>query len=128
MGMLDVSTGFSTVSCYKCGMVFALPTSFFQRRKEDEGDFYCPSGHKQYFPAASLEARLKAQLERDQKAHGRTRKMLEQERRSHSSTKGQLTKSKKKIARVKNGVCPCCNRSFVNLRRHMGSKHPDFKA
>lgn len=23
------------------------------------------------------------------------------------------------------GVCPCCNRSFVQLARHMKTKHPD---
>jgi hypothetical protein len=25
-------------------------------------------------------------------------------------------------------VCPCCNRSFQNLRRHMATKHPEFNA
>lgn len=24
------------------------------------------------------------------------------------------------------GVCPCCNRSFTNVRRHMTSQHPDY--
>ncbi|WP_165394478.1 helix-turn-helix domain-containing protein [Pseudoxanthomonas winnipegensis] len=28
--------------------------------------------------------------------------------------------------RVMNGVCPCCNRTFENLRRHMHDKHPEF--
>lgn len=22
--------------------------------------------------------------------------------------------------------CPCCNRTFQNLQRHMTSKHPDY--
>ena len=25
-----------------------------------------------------------------------------------------------------NGVCPCCNRSFENLRNHMHTQHPDY--
>lgn len=29
------------------------------------------------------------------------------------------------IDRVGKGVCPCCKRSFTNLRRHMTTKHPD---
>ena len=28
--------------------------------------------------------------------------------------------------RVGKGVCPCCNRSFANLKRHMASQHPEF--
>jgi hypothetical protein len=28
--------------------------------------------------------------------------------------------------RIGNGVCPCCNRSFTNLRRHMTTKHPEY--
>jgi hypothetical protein len=30
--------------------------------------------------------------------------------------------------RVGNGVCPCCSRSFTNLKRHIRSKHPDYPA
>lgn len=43
--------------------------------------------------------------------------------RALRATKGRLTKTKKRIA---NGVCPCCNRHFVNLERHMTGKHPDY--
>ena len=39
------------------------------------------------------------------------------------AAKGQISKLKK---RASAGVCPCCNRSFQNLRRHMGNKHPEF--
>jgi hypothetical protein len=28
--------------------------------------------------------------------------------------------------RIQSGVCPCCNRTFENLGRHMKSKHPAF--
>jgi hypothetical protein len=28
---------------------------------------------------------------------------------------------------VANGVCPCCNRTFQNLARHMAGKHPDYE-
>lgn len=40
-----------------------------------------------------------------------------------SYARGQLTKLKR---RVSNGVCPCCNRSFADLHRHMTEKHPDY--
>jgi hypothetical protein len=28
--------------------------------------------------------------------------------------------------RIKHGVCPCCNRTFLNLQRHMTTQHPSF--
>lgn len=41
-----------------------------------------------------------------------------------TTTKGQLTKTKKRLA---GGVCPCCNRSFVSLAKHMANQHPDYQ-
>ncbi|MEG3193744.1 helix-turn-helix transcriptional regulator, partial [Lysobacter sp. D1-1-M9] len=39
----------------------------------------------------------------------------------------QVAKAHRKMRRrVMNGVCPCCNRSFQNLREHMQTKHADF--
>ena len=29
---------------------------------------------------------------------------------------------------AKAGTCPCCNRTFTNLARHMASKHKDVGA
>ncbi len=28
--------------------------------------------------------------------------------------------------RIVSGVCPCCNRTFQNLARHIAGQHPDF--
>ena len=28
--------------------------------------------------------------------------------------------------RIKVGVCPCCNRTFQDLAKHMASQHKDF--
>ena len=47
------------------------------------------------------------------------------EERSHSATKGHLTRAKK---RHRAGLCPCCNRQFQDLVRHMASKHPEEAA
>jgi hypothetical protein len=40
----------------------------------------------------------------------------------------ERAQKKKLKARIKNGVCPCCTRSFTNLREHMKTKHPDYIA
>ena len=34
----------------------------------------------------------------------------------------QLTRLQK---RIHAGVCPCCNRTFTNVARHMKTKHPN---
>ncbi|HYC31767.1 MAG TPA: hypothetical protein VEB59_05720, partial [Gemmatimonadales bacterium] len=39
------------------------------------------------------------------------------------STKGVVTKIKRRVA---GGVCPCCNRTFSDLARHMSGKHPGW--
>lgn len=37
--------------------------------------------------------------------------------------RGVVTKTKNRIGK---GVCPCCNRTFVELARHIATKHPDY--
>jgi hypothetical protein len=44
-------------------------------------------------------------------------------RRREIAAKGQLTKHRKRSAA---GTCPCCNRTFANMGRHMKTKHPEF--
>ncbi|WP_159103999.1 hypothetical protein [Rhodopseudomonas sp. B29] len=46
------------------------------------------------------------------------------ERRA-AAARGQVTKIKN---RVGHGVCPCCNRTFANLARHMAGEHPGYTA
>ena len=42
-----------------------------------------------------------------------------------NSTRAHMTRLKK---RVGHGVCPCCTKSFANLREHMRRQHPQFVA
>ena len=44
-------------------------------------------------------------------------------RKSRDAIKGVVTRIKK---RVGNGICPCCQKSFQNLKEHMTSKHPHY--
>lgn len=118
-----------TITCSSCGIVYGLPYWFQKCRRDDKQTFYCPNGH----PQAYIESET-----------DRLRKQLEQEKRSaewwknHAASKDsqlkgvniQLGKMKAKLkrteTRVSNGVCPCCNRSFQNVMRHMKTKHPDY--
>lgn len=112
-------------------MAFAVPADFQRRRKEDHKSYHCPAGHGQhYYGKTEAEKqreraeRLQRQVEAREADIRFEQRRLESERRAHAATKGTLTKTKKRIA---NGVCPCCNRSFANVARHMAGQHPDYQ-
>lgn len=121
-----------TVVCYKCKMAFGLPDEFYQTAKQmcESLTWYCPAGHPQVFLSGESEA-TKLRRERDRLRQQMAR--LEDEKktasdvaaaalRSAAAYKGAATRMKN---RAKAGVCPCCNRHFVNLERHMRSQHSD---
>jgi len=112
-------------------MPFGVPQHWKKKRHEDQGDFYCPNGHIQYY-SKSTEQRLREEisalkrrvdLARDSEQYYRGR--AEKEKRRAAAHAGVATKRKKKLDRVAAGVCPCCNRTFQNLAQHMKTKHPD---
>jgi hypothetical protein len=99
----------------------------YQQREHDNGgrdvNIFCPLGHI-HVPAGKGRAdRLAAQLDAEQTRTKRLREEVQRERRSHSATKGQITKLKRRVGK---GVCPCCNRHFANVERHMATQHPDY--
>jgi len=56
-------------------------------------------------------------------------KVVQVERRAEGAQKraASVNKQYKRIRdRVKNGVCPCCNRTFTNLADHMRTQHANF--
>lgn len=114
------------LTCW-CGVTHAVPDSLRdeQLRQHDAGrsplGIYCPLGHT-HIPAGEGEsAKLKRQLafERDQLAAARAeRDQIEASRRA---IKGQVTKLRKRVVA---GACPFgCHRHFVNLERHVATKH-----
>lgn len=135
--MLGVDTIYlcPALVCCACGVRFSMDTAVYERCKEVGRSFWCPNGHEQHF--GSELSRVKKQLaeaeERIAKARAQTereRERNEHERRSHAATKGQLRKTRGELdrarQRVGRGVCPCCNRTFEKLARHMASKHPEY--
>ncbi len=111
---------------------------FMAQERKGELAFYCPNGHGQVFKAGESEEdilrrerdRLRQKLsEKDDEIRERREEAERQRLRAEagerrvSAARGQITKLKR---RASNGVCPCCNRTFSDLQRHMHSKHPGF--
>ena len=94
-----------TEVCCNCHVLFAITEGMQQKLRNTHDWFYCPNGHSQHYTGKS---------EKD--------KLREIERQLASR---HLTRAKKKIGRVEKGTCPHCRRHFVNVERHMTTKHSE---
>lgn len=120
-----------TTNCIKCGSTYAILESVKAHHVRVGGNHYCPycgtsqgwKGRPEEERRAEEIANLKAEISRKEEQVRRARQDAEHFEASRNAYKGQVTRLKN---RAKNGVCPCCNRHFENLQRHMASKHPSF--
>jgi hypothetical protein len=120
-------------TCYRCKTPFAMSESVYNLALQRKGDieFFCPNGHGQvYTKGETEEQKLRRERDRLKQEAAYLNDRVEEERaarqlaeRRTSAAKGQITKMKNRAAA---GVCPCCNRTFANLHRHMSSQHPGF--
>ena len=113
-------TKFVVESCCNCGILFAMDADFERRRQDDGKYFYCPMGHPQHY-TESIEQKLRQQL------YAKDRDLEAKDRRLQIAIKdaqGEARLRRQALARINNGVCPKCKRSFTNVRRHMENKHP----
>ncbi len=121
---MNFDEGFTVVNP-GCGCArFAVPTHVYEAWRCKEKRWHCPHcGSCRFFSSTETP---------DQRRAREAEERLEQEReRAHraeqkASAIGRQYKRMK--TRVKNGVCPCCTRTFENLARHMADMHPDFGA
>ena len=116
-------TYLETEECCNCGMVFAMTQDFKKRRLKDRKSFYCPSGHHQYYTGETEVSKLKRKLDHAQQEAQRQQQNTIQARSERDASNRRYGRIRD---RVKNGVCPCCNRTFQNLASHMANKHPNF--
>lgn len=128
--MTDLLTGLVTIRCCECSVTFGMSDQLYKLRLKDGKAFYCPVGHKQFF-TENNEAALKKQLQnaltskqfyQDRADHYRE-SMIKEENRSRG-LKGALTMTRRRIA---NGKCPCCKKTFDDLKNHIKSDHPKYK-
>jgi DNA repair exonuclease SbcCD ATPase subunit len=129
MTTLEAQTTLVVEDCIACGVLFAFPITLQKKRKEDRKSFYCPNGHSMVYREGET-ARLKRELAKE----ARLREIAESNARHEAmrrgwaenslrTTKGVVTKLRKRAA---DGACPCCNRYFPNMHRHMTTQHPDY--
>jgi len=113
-------------TCPVCGVNHGIPSNLVRVAKEKgpAKSLYCPNGHGWHYTKAQADIdRDRARIEHLERRLANRDEDLRAERAHHAATKGKLTKTKKRVA---GGACPCCNRSFVDLARHMQGQHPDY--
>ncbi len=121
--------------CYTCKCEMLIPDALYESAQRSKGviAFYCAYGHSQVFVAGESDEQ-KLRRERDRLTQRLAEKddeikfqrdLREGAERRLSAARGQVTKIKNRVGK---GVCPCCNRSFANLHRHMTTEHPTFAA
>lgn len=122
--------GFS--KCWKCSSQFWMPDDLEAAARRDSNiAVYCAHGHRGVFTEKPTEEdRLR--LERDRLVQRVAEKddEINRQRLRAELTERRLSAAKGRVTRIKNrvghGVCPCCNRTFTDLQRHMASKHSDY--
>lgn len=136
METIQEHTGVLVVLRCWCGVQHAVPKSLrdLQIRQHNDGrtvqGIHCPLGHV-HVPSGQTEAdKLRNQLAAKENAIAYERSRHDQTRAELRETENRRRAEKAAKTRIKNrvskGVCPCCNRHFENLQRHMQGQHPDY--
>lgn len=111
-----------TEVCCNCGVLFGIPSDFRDDVRRTKQTFYCPNGHGQSYTKSTYEIEIE-KLKRDkEQLEGSLSNVVA----GKIQLEKQLKKSNRELKRVKNGVCPCCNRSFQNLHNHIKNQHPEY--
>jgi hypothetical protein len=125
-----ITVDLTQITCGECGGVYAIGERYREKRQQDGTGWHCPycDCSWDYFSNGE-NARLKRELAQKEeeirmKERAVTAAKCEAEAARLQAHKAAL-KCRRIEKRVRAGVCPCCNRTFSNLARHMQTKHPD---
>jgi len=121
--LTDFTSTLKITTCATCGMRFAMPSSYLEKLQDTHESFFCPAGHSLVFNGETKESKLRRQIASEQEVSKRNQQRAEQVARQLSAARGLHTRFRN---RIKNGVCPCCRRSFANLCKHMKHQHPGY--
>lgn len=129
-GTVDAAETLHVVNCPTCGVVYAIPDGLYRYAKKwkRQASIYCPASHAWHFTGRTHEEELRDA--RDEAARDRAaRDQAEADARLARAREAKERKARQRLkARASGGVCPCCNRTFQQLARHMTTKHPKYVA
>lgn len=119
---------FHLVSCFSCGVRFGITTELHRRVVTKAiGSVFCPAcGKETCWRESEDQMRIKElqrRLEWEAGECARQKAARDIAEKSLHATQGVVTRMKRRVGA---GTCPCCQRTFRQLSKHMAQKHPDF--
>lgn len=110
-------------SCVSCGVEYGVTDEYDKMRRDDLASFYCPNGHRQSYDGLTREQAVRKEQEKTQRALEQARSLQKALDDTMDRLRTEQAASAALKARVGNGVCPDCHRTFKNLALHTRSKH-----
>lgn len=123
---------FEVIACCSCAMRFAVPHKWQAEREQDHVTFFCPNGHPQSYVGETDAEKFRRERDRLAQRIAQRDDEIAQWKATADEQARQRAEVEKRLKRVAKrtsaGTCPCCNRTFSALARHMQTKHPAFIA
>lgn len=113
-----------TITCGNCAGAFALNQNWLDAKRRESGWFTCPYCSVKRGWGKTEADRLREQLAVKSSELSAAKCETARERNLREQEERRRAEAERKLNRVGAGVCPCCNRTFTNLARHMKTKHP----
>lgn len=113
----------ATIICGECGGTYAVSERYRKQKAEEGGSWNCPYCRTSWGYVTSALERVQKELARAEAKAQRMSDEAETAEARRRSQKAATTRLKKRAAA---GLCPCCNRHFTNLHRHMKTQHPKY--
>ena len=114
-----------TVRCGFCDLEFGMPQHLYEIRRQDHHSWWCPLGHERHWPAGKTREQ---QLEEQVRDLAAARDAENQQKLAAQAETRRLRQAQARARRrAAAGVCPCCQRTFVGMARHMKTKHPEYQ-
>lgn len=129
MGELAYSLKLEFIDCPSCAAPYAINKDYVDRRRKDGKAWHCPYCQGiTSFHGDDENSKLRKELEAEKARKLAALDEANRLRATNDQLRAAESRLKKTVERVKKGVCPCCTRSFSNLRDHIKTKHPDYVA
>jgi len=127
---ITIGTELKVIQCGECGGIYALNKRYVDKKWEDGGYWTCPYCKNGWGYGESEMDRLKKKLSKANNDSTFLSNRLAREKASHEQTqmslRGHKAAKTRIINRISKGVCPCCNRYFKDLHKHIENQHPNY--
>lgn len=111
--------------CGTCAVWHTVPEIVYDCFKREGGYWHCPNGHQRGWDKgtdAIERENIRRERDRLKQDAARLQDEIAAERKRADEAEHKIVQVRRRAVA---GVCPCCNRTFLNVQKHMQSKHPN---